>query len=102
MPERLDRVLIQTSRRTVELPWDSRDQLLAEIRHLEAAKPIRDAFAAVGASRPVPLSREQQMLLYQAINVWSGNVTVDGLPAGVWDLRNALADEFHDVPNPDA
>jgi hypothetical protein len=94
MPERLDRVAIATSRGTFELPWSSRDQLLHEIRSLGSAEPIRNAFRAVGASRPVPLSRADQLLLFDAIDAWAQSVTVDNLPVGVWQLRCALVDEF--------
>jgi hypothetical protein len=100
MPERLDRVAISTSRTTIELPWASRDKLLHELRHLDSADAIRTAFAAVGASTPVPLSRADKVILYNAINEWSRSVTVDALPTGVWELRCALADEFADIPDP--
>jgi hypothetical protein len=98
VPERFDRVAIETSRGTIELPWNSRDRLLHEIRHLEHAEAIRTAFAAVGASRPVPLSRPDKEVLLEAINEWSRSVTVEQLPKGVWELRCALADEVHDDP----
>ena len=102
MPERLDRVAIETSRAPVELPWASRDKLLHEIRNLDGADAIRTAFEAVGASRPVPLNDDNKKLLIEAIDGWAKGVTVDELPAGIWQLRNALADEFHDKPNPAA
>jgi hypothetical protein len=88
-----ERVLIVTSRTTIELSWKSREALLHEIRHLDSARGIIDAFEAVGTSRPVPLTRQDEALLLEAINQWSVGVTVDGLPAGIWDLRCALADE---------
>ena len=100
VPERLDRVAIETSRGTIELPWNSRDRLLHEIRHLDDAAAIRTAFAAVGVSRPVPLSRPDKKVLLEAINEWSRSVTVEQLPRGVWELRCALADELHDDPEP--
>ena len=102
MPERLDRVAVSTSRATIELPWGSRDRLLHEIRHLDNAEQIRAAFEAVGATRPVPLSRADEVLLFDAINAWLQSVTVDGLPEGVWELRCALADELDDEPDPAA
>jgi hypothetical protein len=102
MPDRLDRVAITTSRATIELPWSSRDQLLHEIRNLAGADKIRTAFEAVGAARPVPLSRDDQVILYKAIDAWSNSVTVDELPDGIWELRCALADEFDDEPDPAA
>jgi hypothetical protein len=96
-----ERVRIFTDRATVELSWKSREALLHEIRHLESARGIIAAFEAAGTSRPVPLTRRDEGLLFEVINQWSQGVTVDGLPAGIWDLRCALADEFHDTPDPE-
>jgi hypothetical protein len=93
VPERLDRVAISTNRGTVEIPWASHDKLLHEIRHLDGADATRHAFDAVGASRPVPLSRVDKALLVEAIEAWAHAITVDELPEGVWRLRNALAGE---------
>lgn len=100
MPERLDRVLVQLASRgePLEMPRDSRDKLLDEIRHLDSAQGIRDAFAAVGASRPVELKRTRSSLLVQAIDVWMGNVGgPDRLPTAIHELRNALIDDMHDA-----
>lgn len=97
MPERIDHVQIQLSRETINLPWESREALLGEIRHLDSARSTVKAFEAVGTSRPVTLTREDKVLLIEAISVWTRNVTVDDLPPGVWDLRNALYD---DLDNP--
>jgi hypothetical protein len=98
MPERLDRVAIATSRDVVELSWSSRDSLLHEIRNLgENAKPIRTAFEAVGASRPVELSRADQATLSSAIQLWADSVTVEALPPGIWRLRCALGDQLADA-----
>ena len=99
MPERLDRVAIATTHATIELPWGSRDKLLHEIRNLDGAKAIRTALDAVGVSRPVSLGRDDQALLYHAINAWANSVTIEELPEGVWTLRNALADELHGEPD---
>jgi hypothetical protein len=94
VPERLDRVAIATSRDVIELSWASRDSLLHEIRNLgENAKPIRAAFEAVGASRPVELSHAEQTTLFSAIEIWADSVTVEALPPGIWRLRCALADQ---------
>ena len=98
MSERLDRVAIATSRDVIELSWASRDSLLHEIRNLgENAKPIRTAFEAVGASRPVELSRAEQRTLYGAIELWAASVTVEALPPDIWRLRCALAEQLDDA-----
>jgi hypothetical protein len=94
-----ERVQIVTSRATVELSWKAREALLHEVRHLQSARGIIDAFEAVGTRRPVPLTRHDEDVLLEAINQWSVGVTVDGLPDGIWDLRCALADDLHDTPD---
>jgi hypothetical protein len=99
MAERLDRVAIATTHATIVLPWSSRDSLLHEIRNLDGADAIRTAFDAVGASRPVPLCREDQVLLYRAIDSWANSVTIEELPEGLWTLRNALAEELESEPD---
>jgi hypothetical protein len=66
------------------LSWASCDSLLQEIRNLGAgAKPIRNAFEAVGASRPVELSPADQTTLFSVIEEWADSVTVAGLPPGI-------------------
>ena len=92
-----ERVMIATSRDDVLLPWESRQELLRQIRGLESARSTIDAFEAVGTSRPVTLETDEKGLLVEAINLWAGNVAVNGLPEGVWDLRCALVDDRHDT-----
>lgn len=97
MPERLDRVTLRTRRTTVEIPWESRDALLREIRHLDSAKPVKTAFEAVGASRPVELDVDGMALVVEAIHVMGSNAGgLDRIPTGLFELRNALLDELHD------
>jgi hypothetical protein len=81
MPERVDNVTIKLNNRTVTLPWPSRDALLEKLTHVEHGTSIRDAFEAVGASRPVELTREQKAKLHGVIADW-----IDGLEGGVDDL----------------
>jgi hypothetical protein len=63
MPERLDRVIVATSRGQVEIPWGSRDMLLERLDRVPSAASVAAAFEAVGASRPVHLSAEQEVAL---------------------------------------
>lgn len=96
MPERLDRVTIATSRGDIAIPWASRDALLQEIAHLDS-KTIKAAFDADGASRPVELSREDKTSLLNCLNHWYARVGYSRLPAGLWDLRNGLANDLHET-----
>jgi hypothetical protein len=95
----IDTVRVSLSRGIVEIPWTSRTALLGQIRSLDSAKPIIDAFEAVGVSRPLALTREQKGLLVESIDFW-GNQTDGGLrelPEGLSVLRNALHDDLHDA-----
>jgi hypothetical protein len=95
-----DRVRIALGRGIVELPWASRVALLDEIRNRESAKPIVDAFEAVGTSRPVTLTLEQKDQLVDLIESWDTQTErgLKGLPEGLFELRNALHDDLHDAP----
>jgi hypothetical protein len=98
MPARLDLVTVTTTRGPVSLSWASRGLLLDQIYHLDSATRIAKAFGDVGASRPVTLTEENRALLFELLDAWSSRVGVDGLPAGVWELRCAIADDLHDDP----
>jgi len=91
---RLDRVTVATSRGKIVIPWASRDTLLSEIRRIDSAKSIVDAFQGVGATTVVKLSREDKANLLELLNFWSNEVSVAKLPEGIWDLRNALVDDL--------
>jgi hypothetical protein len=94
-----DRVRISLSRGVVELPWTSRTALFEEIRYLDSAKPIIDAFEAVGVSRSVVLPDEQKGLLIELIEFWATQTRfgLKGLPEGLYELRNALHDDLYDA-----
>jgi hypothetical protein len=99
LPERPNnRVKVSLSRGDVVLPWASRTALLDEIRHLDSAKPIVDAFEAVGTSRPVTLTDEQKGTLAELVEFWATQTRdgFEGLPEGLFELRNALHDDLHD------
>jgi len=95
MPGRLDRVDVELADRTVTLTWDARDQLLAEMRHLPSLDPVRRDFENAGASRPVRIEHDLRGDVFQAIEAWARKTPggLRALPAGIFDLRNALADE---------
>jgi hypothetical protein len=95
-----ERVRVALSRGEVVIPWDSRQELLKKIRHLDSARPIVIAFEAVGISRPVTLRRDQKVVLLELIELW-GTPThggLHGLPEGIVELRNALRDDLRDSP----
>jgi hypothetical protein len=93
-----ERVRIALSRGDVVIPWESRQALLKEIRHLESAGPIVAAFEAVGISRPVTLTLEQKGELIELIEFWATQTRfgLKGLPEGTFEFRNALHDDLHD------
>lgn len=56
---------------------------------------IVEAFEAVGTSRPVKLDADGNDLLLLVVARWLEEVSTDGLPAGIFDLRNELVDDAH-------
>ena len=89
----------------VSLPWRSRQDLLAEFRHLDSREALLDAFdsrhalldafESVGASRTVALTLEQKGESLEVIEVWSMRVPYQDLPEGILELRAALADDVN-------
>lgn len=95
MPERLDNVQVTTNYGTVEIPWDAREAILAELRGLESARGAVDAFEAVGASRPVELDRDGKLAVLDAITVIASNAGgYDKIDPQLFALRNYLVDEL--------
>lgn len=78
---------------TVEIPWASRQELLERLRREGDAEAIIAAFEAVGATAPVKLTKEAKRRLLDICEAWLFEDHVDGLPEGIFDLRNALQDE---------
>jgi hypothetical protein len=52
------------------------------------------AFEAVGTTLPVRLEPAAKRVLLQVVEAWLGEATEDGLPPGVWELRNELQAEL--------
>ena len=103
MPERLDRITIKLSSTEVTLGWATRQLLLDEIRHhplgnADMDRAIIKRFEDVGATRPVTLDLNQKPYLLSLIEHWSTDSGgYDGLPQGLFQLRNALIDDLHEA-----
>jgi hypothetical protein len=95
-PRRIQHFRIALSRTTVELPWTSRKPLLERVNKHDEGLKVRLAFEAVGPTRPVVLEPAGKRVLLEVVEAWLGEVTVDRLPRGVWELRNELQNEFAD------
>jgi hypothetical protein len=97
MPERPNRVEVALNRGTAKLRPPSRDALLERLAHVEDGRSIRDAFAAVGASRPVELSREQKAKLHGVIDDWINELrgSGDDLDEGIRELWAGLYDDVY-------
>jgi hypothetical protein len=91
MTELQHNIRIACSRGTIELPRRSRDALLERIRNLEFVDGVLDAFETSGV---VQLGRPGARMVVDVIDKWARAVGAPRLPAGVWGLRNALADDF--------
>ena len=94
MPTRLDHVTITLWRGPVEIPWDSRVQLVDEMSSIDGAEHVVRAFNAVGASAPVRLGQPEKELVVEVVDRWAADVGADELPDGVWDLRGALVEDL--------
>lgn len=97
MPDRLHRVTISVDGRDVVIPWAARDALLNRIAHLESMWPVVAGFRAVGATRPVELTRSQKLGMLDVIDGWAAEGGDHALPAGLNDLRAALRDDVDSV-----
>jgi hypothetical protein len=97
MPGRLDRVRIVTRYGYVEIRWECRETLLAEIHSLESesARDVVRAFEAVGATQPVELDLGGKVVLVEAIHAVGRDVGgMDRLTTDVRELLCALVDEL--------
>jgi hypothetical protein len=92
------RVALSTGDAAV-IPWSSRRELLDRLYGPDRLPEIREAFLAVGTSRPVELTDAQKAELVAVINGWAS--VEDELPDGIGQLRNALRDDLHDKRNQD-
>jgi hypothetical protein len=94
---RLNRALIAVDGDVVEIPWDSRDALMGELRGHDHAKPVLAAFLAVGATRPVVLDADGKVLLVETIRRMHDE-SQGRLPRGLFGLLVALVDDLYDAP----
>jgi len=97
MPQRLGQVTIALSRTNLVIPWDSREKLVDELSDDPAAAPVVEAFQGAGTSTPVRLDLDGKDLLVSAIERWMNDVTLAGLPDGLFDLRNELRIDVYDA-----
>jgi hypothetical protein len=101
---RLNRVHVTIRRGVVVIPWESRDQLLDQLRLLDDTKPIVAAFEAVGASRPVELDPAANAVLVEVIDLWMRNLAAipAKLPPGIGELRDALRGDLDETSDREA
>jgi hypothetical protein len=80
----------------VAIPWASRDALLERFQGLESLDAVRDAFVAVGTTRPIVLTDAQKAELLGIIDGWSSGIDdrLEAPPDGISELRAALHDDL--------
>jgi len=93
MPERLDHVRVQLLHGTVDLSWETRELLLAELGDSDEAAAVRRAFVGSGTTSAVSLTQPQKDWLAERITLWAERVDVAGVPDAVWQLRNLLLND---------
>ncbi len=96
-----DHVRIPLSRETIVLPRASCEALLGELHQYGSMRDVSEAFEAIEPPELVRLTPAQKVAVIQLIERWGGT---DGglnsvLPAGIFELANALRHDLHDVPN---
>jgi hypothetical protein len=112
MPERLDRVTIALDARDITISWEARQALQKRLYYKDvmagmmtrgaSTDGILRAFEAVGATRPVELTKGERILLLSMLRIWPHDerwaIEPDGaMPAELSLLRDALADDLHDA-----
>jgi hypothetical protein len=91
----LDLARVSTGSVVVEMPWESRFELLERVRGLAGGgAEVARRFEAAGATRPVELDRPAKMLLLNVVSHWASATGVDHLPLGIAELGNALAEDL--------
>jgi hypothetical protein len=91
----LDLARVSTGSVVVEMPWESRLELLERVRGLAGGGvEVARRFQAAGATRPVELDRAAKMLLLNVVSHWAAAIGVDELPLGIAELGNALAEDL--------
>lgn len=94
-PERSNEwVKVSTRVGDVKIPWATRQELLDRLRARDDARAVVDAFEAVGTSVPVTLDDSGKGVLLGVVRDWVSVERSDGVPAGILELRNRLADDL--------
>jgi hypothetical protein len=96
VPGRLDIVQVATSRKTIEIPWASRQDLVERLREHPSGAPLVASFEALGTSAPVPVVEVGQRALLETLELWIEDVERQGLPTGLRELYVALLEERDD------
>ncbi len=104
--QRIDEVRIELRRGIVSIPWSSRAALLEQLGKRDSmteVSDVREAFLAVGTTRPVRLTDPQKLGLRNVITFWANEMggSYDDLPEGIHALRNALHDDLPLVGAPE-
>lgn len=86
-------LIVVTRRGGIPIPLRSRTQLLAELSETarENAAKVRDAIVRAGAGADLTLDTPLTEALLWVLHDWAERVTVAKLPAGIDELRSALA-----------
>jgi hypothetical protein len=96
---KIDELRIELRRGIVSIPWSSRDALLEQLGNRDSMNDVpevREAFLAVGTTRPVRLTEPQKLALRNVITFWAvaKGGSYQDLPEGIYTLRNALQNEL--------
>jgi hypothetical protein len=85
---RLDRISVVTSRGVVEISWMARRELLLRLPTDSSGANVVSRFTAVGATRPVELDDQAELVLREIVTRWldeNGDT-----PPGIVELGGTL------------
>jgi len=98
----IDRVRIVTRRGLVEIYWEEREELVARLRRLDAARSLLGRFLDAGTSRPVEVTADEESVLADVLDTWSRDVSALELPSRIESLRRAVRADPADHAERDA
>ena len=97
---RIDSVRIATSQGTVEVPWESSQQLRGRLL-AAGLDSLEDEFAATGTSAPIVIDLADKEPLLELLLTWIEDVGEEqAVPGGLLALRDALRADLAAPPDP--
>ena len=95
-----DVVRIRTARNTVELPWESCQDLQERLRPLAGMASLIEELQAAGTRHTVILAGHWKAPLHSAIGSWRQDIKPEEPPEGIVKLWECLDEDINPSPGP--